>query len=198
MDKETKKPSDMNEADLPDVRAFNDEFTRDFLQSTEETKEGFYPFLSGTGKYKMDFPAEGVIGEKAYTKKKRGYEEFLIHIKDETGSIIRINYYPGDRKESKDQSLDLLKGRLGYDGEFEKKEEDGQSLYYTDFERRGFHTYGGYVQNEQADGGIDISYKIDCRDDKQDICEANKETIAKKVMKWMKSVQLIHEEGEDE
>src|SRR5699024_5133082 len=141
---------------------------------------------------------EGVIGEKAYVKKKRGYEEFPIHIKDETGSRISINYYPGDRKESIDHSLDWLKKRLGYDGEFEKNEEDNQSLYYTEFERNGFHTFGGYVQNEQADGGIDISYKIDCRDDKQEVCEKNKDSDKQKVMKWMESVQFINEEGESE
>ena len=57
------KPSEMNHNDLPDERAFQDEFTRDFLQSIDETRPGYYPFLSRTGKYNMDFPASGVISK---------------------------------------------------------------------------------------------------------------------------------------
>ena len=39
------KLSEMNPEDLPDVRAFEDEFTRGILQSTEETRSGYYPFF---------------------------------------------------------------------------------------------------------------------------------------------------------
>src|SRR5699024_1245278 len=131
------------------------------LQSTEETREGYYLFVSGTGKYKMDFPAEGVIGQKAYSIRKKVYEEFPIHIKGETGSEIRINYYSGDTKDSLQVDLNAFKKRLGYDGDFEKQKEDSQSLYSTHFERNGFRTYAGYVLNEEGTGGIELVYDID-------------------------------------
>src|SRR5699024_12315518 len=98
-DNETKKPSDMKEEDLPDVRAFNDEFTREFLQSTEETEEGFYPFLSKTGKYKMDFPAGGVIDDRSYLVKESDHEEIHISIEDETGFGMDVIYFPNHTKK---------------------------------------------------------------------------------------------------
>src|SRR5699024_814640 len=74
------KPSDMHNEDLRDVKACNDAFTRDLLQSVEETEEGFYPLLSGTGKYKMDFPAGGGIDDKMYTNRDDVHEDVAISI----------------------------------------------------------------------------------------------------------------------
>ena len=68
------KPSEMHPNDLPDERAFEDEFTRDFIQSVDETRPGYYPFLSKTGKYKMDFPAGGDIIKRAYSINNDSYE----------------------------------------------------------------------------------------------------------------------------
>ena len=49
-------PSKVRVEDLPKVRAFQHEFTRGFLQSITEVEEGYYPFISGTGAYKMWLP----------------------------------------------------------------------------------------------------------------------------------------------
>ncbi|HLR02892.1 MAG TPA: hypothetical protein VK111_09165, partial [Virgibacillus sp.] len=40
-DVDSKKTSEIAESKLPDVHAFDDPFTLDFLQSIEETEEGF-------------------------------------------------------------------------------------------------------------------------------------------------------------
>src|SRR5699024_7716541 len=76
------KPSEMNKEDLPNVEAFNDEFTRNFLKSVEETEEEFSPFLAGTGQYKMVFPAGGVIDEIWYVVRENDREEVHISIED--------------------------------------------------------------------------------------------------------------------
>src|SRR5699024_12227911 len=84
------------EEDLPDVRAFQDEFTRGFLQSTEETRPGYYPFLSGTELFTMDFPGEGAISEKAYALKGNEYEGLSIGVGNENSNItasINITYH---------------------------------------------------------------------------------------------------------
>src|SRR5699024_9022676 len=78
-------PSEIDKEDLPDVHAFEYEFTRKFLQSTEETEEGFYSFLSKTKKYKMDFPGGGVIDDRMYSVTKNVHEEVTISIEDGTG-----------------------------------------------------------------------------------------------------------------
>src|SRR5699024_11960646 len=140
--------SEIDKEDIPYLHAFYDAFTRKFLQSTEKTRDKYYPFLSGTGKYKMDFPAEGVIGQKAYFIKEKRYEEFPIHIKTETGSKVRINYYSDDTLELLKENLNAFKKRLGYDGDFERQKGDNQSLYYAHYERNGFRNYVGYVLDE--------------------------------------------------
>src|SRR5699024_12287330 len=93
------KPSDMHNEDLPDVKAFNDESTRDFLQSVEETAEGFYPFLSGTGKYTMDFPAGGASDAKLYTNSDDVHEDVPLALEDDTGYGRSVVYFSDDNKK---------------------------------------------------------------------------------------------------
>ena len=72
----------------PNVRAFQDPFTKKFLISTNEVLPGYYPFLSKTGGYEMAFPAGGVIGERGYNfrkqNSKKGLESFMttVHVKN--------------------------------------------------------------------------------------------------------------------
>src|SRR5699024_3408201 len=119
---QNKKPSEMNPEDLPDVRAFSDEFTLDFLQSTEETRDGYYPFLSGTGNYKVDFPAEGEIDERMYSIKEKRHEEVPISIKDDTGFSMQITYYSHHKADQINSYLENFKLLIGYDGDFRKLE----------------------------------------------------------------------------
>jgi len=119
-DETSTNPSEIAKEDLPDVHAFNDTFTRDFLQSTEETEEGFYPFLSKTKKYKMDFPAGGVIDNRMYSVKENVHEEVTISIEDDTGFGMHVIYYSNHTEERLTEDLNRFKKRLGYDGDFEE------------------------------------------------------------------------------
>ena len=197
-DETSTKPSETDLDELPEVRAFTDSFTRDFLQSTEETREGYYLFVPGTGNYRMDFPAEGVIGQRAYSIRKKGYEEFPIHIKDETGSEIRVNYYSDNTKALLKNDLHAFKKRLGYEGDFKKVKKNDRTLYYAHFEGNGFRNYAGYVLNEKNMGGIEVVYEIDCRDEKKQICEKNRKNDKERALEWMKSIHFINEDGDDD
>ena len=187
---EAQKPSEMNEEELPDVQAFEDEFTRDFLQSTGETEEGFYPFLSGTGKYKMDFPAGGLIDDKSYSKRKNGYEEVHISIEDDTGFGMDIIYDKSSSQESLEVNKDLFKARLGYEGEFEELSKDEKTIYFDQYNSNGFRNHVGYVQNNQGQGAVELDFEVDCREEKES-CENNKEKNDKRAMKWMDSVEFL-------
>ena len=192
------KPSDMHNEDLPDVKAFNDEFTRDFLQSVEETEEGFYPFLSGTGKYKMDFPAGGVIDDKMYTNRDDVHEDVPISIEDDTGFGMSVLYFSDDNKKLLEDNLEAFKTRLGYEGEFEKLEKSNRTIYYANQEDDVFRTYAAYILNGKNSGAIEVIYNIDCQDEKEEICEKNKESDKERALKWIESVEFINgEEGEN-
>ena len=192
------KPSEMDTEDLPDVEAFNDEFTRDFLQSVEETEEGFYPFLSGTGKYKMNFPAGGVIDDKMYTNRDNIHEDVPISIEDDTGFGMSVLYFSDDNKKLLEDNLDAFKTRLGYEGEFEKLEKSNRTIYYANQEDDVFRTYAAYILNGKNSGAIEVIYNIDCQDEKEEICEKNKESDKERALKWIESVEFINgEEGEN-
>ena len=152
-DETSTNPSEIDKEDLPDVHAFDDTFTRDFLQSTEETEEGFYPFLSKTKKYKMDFPGGGVIDDRMYSVKENVHEEVTVSIEDDTGISMHVIYFADNTKDLLKDDLNRFKKRLGYDGDFEEMKQSDRTLYYAHYERNGFRTYVGYALNEQDMGG---------------------------------------------
>src|SRR5699024_8970685 len=150
------KPSEMDTEDLPDVRAFDDEFTRDFLQSTKEVREGYYLFLSVTDMYHTDFQASGVLGEKSYYKRDDTYEELAIHIKEPNSSIIRINYFQDDSLDLLKDNLDAFKTRIGYEGDFEEIEKNNRTIYYAQEEGDSFRDFFAYVLNIQDKGAVEV------------------------------------------
>ena len=55
---------------LPDVMAFQDDFTREFMASTKKVEDGYYLFESKTGGYTMWYPEDASIDKGAYERKK--------------------------------------------------------------------------------------------------------------------------------
>ena len=50
----------------PETSAFKDDFTREFMVSTEEVQEGYYQFKSKTEGYTMLFPVNAKVGALAF------------------------------------------------------------------------------------------------------------------------------------
>ncbi|ASN06089.1 hypothetical protein [Virgibacillus necropolis] len=192
------EPSVEDSEELPDVRAFNDEFTRSFLQTTEETRSGYYPFVSGTATYKMDFPQGGVIGEKGYLKKEEDYESFLVGVDDDKGieSSIKVNYYSNDKSGEEVVSLNQLRGRLETNLKFKKTKFENRSIYLAPFSYED-STYGfaAFIQNERKNGGIQIVYTSECT---SEMCVSLKDNQMKKIRSWIKSIEFIQKEVESE
>ncbi|WP_405100051.1 hypothetical protein [Oceanobacillus sp. FSL H7-0719] len=195
---QTKKPSEMNPEELPDGRAFEDEFTRDFLQSTEESKPGYYPFLSGTGKYKMDFPLEGTVGEQGYALKDKDYEGLFIGVNaGDIHSAIRLNYYSTDEKGREDSKLDMINDRIGQELEYDKYTSENSTLYLSYFETEMYYGYAGFLQNEAENGGIRIIYQTECVASKEK-CEAIKAESIDVMKNQIESIQFTLESNEGE
>ncbi|KPB04291.1 hypothetical protein AAV98_12875, partial [Bacillus sp. CHD6a] len=57
-----------NKEDVPDTVAFQDEFTKDFLQSSEEVVEGHYLFKSRTDGYTVLFPVNASMDKAVYER----------------------------------------------------------------------------------------------------------------------------------
>ncbi|MEF2294067.1 hypothetical protein [Virgibacillus dokdonensis] len=183
----TKKPSEMNPEDLPNVRAFQDEFTRGFLQSTEETKPGYYPFLSGTEKYEMDFPEGGIIDKRAYSLEEKRFEAIAISDKINS-SLLRVNYY--SFIDSPSAAMKTLEKRLNMELNFAKTEMEYHDIYTAPFQYDdGTYGYVASLIGKEKNGEIQIVYSAECNKSKIP-CIENKKKNQKIMMDWIKSVKF--------
>ncbi|MBD1221844.1 hypothetical protein [Virgibacillus halodenitrificans] len=193
-DKEQRgKPAKMNVEDLPDVRAFQDEFTREFLQSTEETREGYYLFMSGTGAYKMDFPAGGIVGEKGYALEGERFESFRIGVKEkQIASSINFKY-KNEKRNNVEVNLDMLKTSMNKSLQFEKLSLKGKDIYLARFENEsGSYGMVGYIQNKLSTGGVSAIYTSECTE-RPKSCEDINEINNNKMINWLKSIEFVKE-----
>ncbi|MBA4538833.1 hypothetical protein H1Z61_17315 [Bacillus aquiflavi] len=194
-------PKDMDPKDLPKGRAFEDEFTRSFLQSTEEMMPGYYPFLSQNGKYTMAFPREGLTNERAYASREN-QESLNIAVWEEDADIfadIQVKYYSYFNPGHEDIDKGALEAMMGTELNFEEVKGDGQTLYVSFFQDEkeaesddDIYGYVGYLQNDRDAGGIDLLYQSFC----QKNCEQLKEKDLKQAYKWITSVKFVHEKTE--
>lgn len=106
-----------------------------------------------------------------------------------------VFYYSNHTKKRLNDDLERFKKRLRYDGDFDQVEEKDSTLYYARIEDDALRTYAGYVLNEKGTGGIELTYSIDCQDEKAEECEKNKQRDKERAMNWMKSVQFMDEDG---
>jgi len=157
------KPADMDPEELPDVRAFQDEFTREFLQSTEETRDGYYPFLSGTGRYEMDFPAEGVIGERSYAVKDDGIENLVIGTKMDGGGMqIKVSYNIIRQEEYAEDHLKSFEQLVEEELDFEEIVLDDKIIYFAEyFPDLENDFYVVYIQNRMDSGGVELRISLE-------------------------------------
>jgi len=195
-EQEELKPADMNEEDLPDVRAFQDEFTREFLQSTEETRPGYYPFLSGTGAYRMDFPEEGKIGEKSYNIKDKSYEAIMISEGTEDSKIthnITIKYYDHLEQMHKDSRLGQIQSAVGENLDFEEIEKDNETYYISPFQydkepsKDDVYGYAALILNNNDLGGIRVVFTSYCEED----CDSLKDDDKQEAFEWIQSIKFV-------
>lgn len=198
----TVKPKDLEMEELPEQRAFQDEFTRGFLTSTEETRPGYYPFLSATGAFVMDFPEAGIIAEKLYHSRNQSFEMMRINVGNETSDIlhtIRIQY-TGHLEEDihKKTSLGMLHSELEGVLDFERVEEDEQIYHISGFELEkdedynDVYGYAALIFHKQSQGGIEIVYHSHCLDNCDDLRESDEQTM----YDWIKSVQFLENSDE--
>ena len=185
-------PQDMAVEDLPQVDAFQDEFTRSFLQSTEETRPGYYPFLSNTGAFEMDFPEDGENLDKFYYVKKNSSEMLWINVGDADSAIVHNIqlHYTGHLTEEihKKTRLQMLRQSSGEDLEFERIEQENQTIYIgpyaLDPDGPGgseSYGYGALIFNNLHRGGIEVKYGSNCLRE----CEEEREKDQAAIYDWI-------------
>ena len=198
-EEQTKRPSEMSPDKLPDGQAFEDEFTRGFLQSTNETRPGYYPFLSGTGKYEMDFPFDATIDQHGYALKDKDYEGLFIGVDaGEIKSSIRLNFSSLHEKGRENTILDMINHQFNDELLFDEFTSNGSTLYLSYFQDdETYFGYAGYLQNEAESGGIRILYESECILDKEE-CEGIIAEAKDMMKQQIESIQFTVQPNESE
>ncbi|MDN3361164.1 hypothetical protein QU577_05350 [Priestia megaterium] len=168
----------INESRYPNVPAFDDHFTRKFLNKDKKVDDGFYEFKSKTGQYTIWFPEEYQLlheNEQQYVKNDNFYERWKASSVNKHKRGDQLNYLQVNLSESNpdDESIyveSLFKGEFGANDP-EKWETantriyfDAAYLYFKGTEEHVIHdknkhapnTYIGYVADKHSNKVIEL------------------------------------------
>lgn len=187
----------MDPEKLPNLPAFQDDFTREFIGSTEEIEEGFYLFQSKTGKYTMMYPANAKMQRTFYGFTGENYEKLRYAGGDEevTGATYTVDLSFKHNKDTirLDTHLSVVSRGVRYEGDFEKIETDDTEIYFArntipvDGERIGSYNFFGVVKSKESNKTLNYNYMVYCERNTKS-CDYDIKGIEKHVKKLMKSV----------
>ncbi|MCY8994534.1 lipoprotein YvcA [Bacillus inaquosorum] len=200
---EAAKPKDMDPKDLPQVPAFQDERTREYMVSTKEEEPGYYLLESKLKGFRVLFPENA---EYVPDLSSTGENEETI-VFDSFNKKTNIQYdgqldYHQQKSfaNDKDTMLDIVSGRNSYKGKYEERELSDKIVYsaqkksvFDDVDGKNNFSYRffGYVKSTKEDYiGIEYSFRFACYKD-EEACLLKKEEARKKVQKIIDSITFL-------
>ncbi|OIK08820.1 hypothetical protein [Bacillus sp. MUM 13] len=200
-----KKPIEKKDEELPKARAFQDDFTKGFIDSSKSKEDGYFIFKSKTGNYKMLIPNEGIVNDFSYSNKGNKSEFYTVSIKYKDGSEAAMQIsYNGELSNSRDivkYSLESLKNELDIVTKFKKITTDKNQIYAAPFELKykgsRNYGYGGYIYPLEGYGGITLHYFKQCLNNEQDCKKETSEQTKSTAVKIMSSITFIKEKESD-
>ncbi|UUI83817.1 lipoprotein YvcA [Bacillus halotolerans] len=197
------KPKDMDPKDLPQVPAFQDEKTREYMVSTKEEEPGYYVLVSKLKGFRMLFPEEAkYVSEFSSVGKNK--ETIIIDSFNKKTNIQYDGQLDYHREKSfandKDTMLDIVSGRNSYKGKYEERKLSDKIVYsaqkksvFDDVKGKNNLSYRffGYVKSTKEDYlGIEYSFRFACYKD-EETCSLKKEEARKKVQKIIDSITFL-------
>jgi len=161
--------SEMDPADLPDVIAFQDDFTREFMSSLDEVEEGYYLFESKTDGYTMMYPDNAKMDEIFYEMPGDNYEGIQYGESEETNDYqygVRATYNEGGRASDFNTLKGVFSARTGYEGDYESIEYDEKSIHFATSEyvdqsgEINSHNFFGIVMSNHSDQAVSMRYNV--------------------------------------
>ncbi|PPA70914.1 hypothetical protein [Jeotgalibacillus proteolyticus] len=193
------RPDSMRAEDLPQVRIFQDDFTRQFMQSAEAAERGYYVFESGTGKYEMAIPEESTIDHAGYSMEENNdFESYLINIYHENGVIshLQVTFLGQNDPQFVEEYLTITQSHAGEELEFKKITDECLDLYFSaaqDKRLNGMDQIGYicYLQNLKGPGGMQLYYDTYCDTNSMDAYEEIREAEKEKILKIISSIKFL-------
>ncbi|WDF02179.1 hypothetical protein [Shouchella hunanensis] len=193
-----KTPAEMDPADVPQIDAFQNEYSRELMVSTEPVAEGFYLMRSKIDAFTIWFPEEAVFMDNASGVDGDHYEKISFAYESEEenrGYLIDFQYNYSGYAERPDWLLDNLRNRWSYEEEWKEIDDENGRIYYgytiEDFKGHQNHVFMGYkVSSQEAPQGIEFLYISSCVDEEAESCQMDFEEEEEYVLQWMKSIQF--------
>ncbi|MEB3751134.1 hypothetical protein [Geobacillus icigianus] len=186
----------------PNTVAFQDEYTREFMASTKEVKEGYYLFKSKTGGYTMWFPKDAVVTKGLYEKHGRDFEALTIGWDNKEENLdyaIDLQYERGEHMEDIETNLFLLSsgGYANYNGSYMKQEYNDKTIYFAkkqediseDDKPDIVYWFFSYIKSKDSHQGILFIYTVMCSDSEKS-CQVKVEEEEKTAKMLMKSIKF--------
>jgi len=170
----------INESRYPNAPAFDDHFTREFLNKDKKVDDGFYEFKSKTGQYTMWFPEEYQVLHKYredYTRNGESYENwsasytklyknnklmYSINAKfsendTESESIYMESLFKEQLDVKKPEKLETSNTRIYYDYAYTYFRGTNQHIVH-DSKKHTPNIYVAYVADKESDKVIELIY----------------------------------------
>ncbi|MFO6497141.1 MULTISPECIES: lipoprotein YvcA [Bacillus] len=200
---EAVKPKDMDPKDLPQVPAFQDEKTREYMASTKEIEPGYYLLESKLKGFTMLFPEDGEYDDNLSSL---GKDEEIISFysynkKTNVALNASVEYYRNQSFiNNPNEMLEQVKEENGYKGDFEKIEKSDKDVYFAfmktvhdDIDKKNNETYSyiGYLKSKKQDYvGIQFTFDFTCLKSSKS-CSLNVDAAKKKAKKLVNSITFL-------
>ncbi|MGG4468471.1 lipoprotein YvcA [Paenibacillus alvei] len=201
-------PKNLGVNELPQVTAFQNEATREYMISTEEVEPGYYLIESKTKKISMLFPEEGKYSDLLSNFSKNEESIGFIEYDKEANILMngQITYYYGQSFLQKtDTMLKIISGKNNYSEEYQNENTDDTEMYmgykksaFDKLDRKYNYSYRyfGFVKpNQSKNEGVEYSFIFTCKDDNQS-CSLDENNAREKVKKMISSIQFISNKEE--
>lgn len=206
---EAVKPKDMDPKDLPQVPAFQDEKTREYMVSTKEEEPGYYLLESKLKGFRMLFPEDGEYLPDYSASNGENSESIGFQSYNEKSNILldaQISYYNKSSFINEPETmLDQISNENGYKGNFKKQQTDGKVVYAatkksnfknSDRKYNFSYRYFGYIKsNEEEYLGIVYSFIVRCKKDDKP-CILDEARAKEKTDKLIDSITFLRNNKE--
>lgn len=198
----------INESRYPNVPAFDDHFTRKFLNKDKKAADGFYEFKSKTGQYTMWFPEEYQLiheNKEDYSLNGNAYERWVASSENSFNNKNGISYINVELaekvKENEDINVESFFKKNLHVNKPKKMDTANVSIYYDsaytyfkgteekvlkDNIKYVPNTYVAYIADKNTDKVIELYYKYTG----DHLTEKQGEKQDKLIVKMLKSVKF--------
>ncbi|MFP3792316.1 lipoprotein YvcA [Bacillus subtilis] len=191
---EAVKPKDMDPKDLPQVPAFQDEKTREYMVSTKEEQPGYYLLESKLQGFRMLFPEDAEYSDSETSKTNESL--FFDSFNKKTNIVMNasVKFYQNESFINEPENmLDIISGKNEYKGDFEKLETKDKDIYFAsrqdnfDKEETPSYIFLGYIKSKKQDYlGMEYSFMFSCSAN-ANTCKQNPKDNEEKVKKIINS-----------